>query len=182
MKTSTLLKTQILAATAGGLLLAAPASSDVKIDFASGNMSGGISQTIVTTPLTGTLTGFTIDFDYDPLTSGGSWASDAALVIDGAQWGGFNVLFGTTFVTYWAFDGSGSAAAGSYGDVIGGLSTVYAGGTATLIFGNGWSGASDVFYGNITVTLIGVDKVPAPGALALLGVAGFVGRRRRRSS
>ncbi len=30
-----------------------------------------------------------------------------------------------------------------------------------------------------TVTLIGVDNIPAPGAVALLGMAGLVGRRRR---
>jgi MYXO-CTERM domain-containing protein len=30
-----------------------------------------------------------------------------------------------------------------------------------------------------TVTLIGVDNVPAPGAVALLGMAGLFGRRRR---
>jgi MYXO-CTERM domain-containing protein len=36
--------------------------------------------------------------------------------------------------------------------------------------GGSWSG---------TITLYGVDVVPAPGALALLGVAGLAGRRRR---
>jgi uncharacterized protein (TIGR03382 family) len=30
-----------------------------------------------------------------------------------------------------------------------------------------------------SITLIGVDVIPAPGAVALLGLAGLVGRRRR---
>ncbi|NCF41254.1 MAG: PEP-CTERM sorting domain-containing protein, partial [Planctomycetia bacterium] len=32
---------------------------------------------------------------------------------------------------------------------------------------------------NGTFTLFGVNLVPAPGALALLGMAGLAGRRRR---
>jgi MYXO-CTERM domain-containing protein len=46
--------------------------------------------------------------------------------------------------------------------------------------GNGYgaSGSSGTWTG--TITLIGIDEVPAPGALALLGVAGLSARRRRR--
>jgi xanthosine utilization system XapX-like protein len=44
--------------------------------------------------------------------------------------------------------------------------------------GNGYgaTGTSGTWTG--TITLIGVN-VPAPGAIALLGLAGLVGRRRR---
>ena len=45
--------------------------------------------------------------------------------------------------------------------------------------GNGYgaAGTSGTWTGSIT--LIGVNAIPAPGALALLGVAGLAGRRRR---
>ena len=45
--------------------------------------------------------------------------------------------------------------------------------------GNGYgaAGTSGTWTGSIT--LVGVNAVPAPGALALLGVAGFAARRRR---
>jgi MYXO-CTERM domain-containing protein len=49
----------------------------------------------------------------------------------------------------------------------------------TIWLGNGYgaSGTSGTWTGSIT--LIGVDAVPAPGAIALLGLAGLAGRRRR---
>jgi MYXO-CTERM domain-containing protein len=47
--------------------------------------------------------------------------------------------------------------------------------------GNGYgaSGTSGTWTGSIT--LIGVNAVPAPGAVALLGVAGLAAGRRRRA-
>jgi uncharacterized protein (TIGR03382 family) len=51
----------------------------------------------------------------------------------------------------------------------------------------GITGAPDfAFTGSHTVTggyklIVGFNIIPAPGALALLGVAGLVGRRRRRN-
>jgi hypothetical protein len=43
-------------------------------------------------------------------------------------------------------------------------------------FGGGTSGS-----GSLNYTLGSVQLVPAPGAIALLGAAGLVGSRRRRS-
>lgn len=160
--------------------LASVAAADVKIDFADMfGVAGGGSQIIVTTPLQGTLTGFSINFDYTT-NAGGSWASDAALVIDGVQTGGYDIFLstGSIFNDYWSFDGPGSAASGNYGETVA-LGGVYNGNSATLEFGNGYSISDPVDYTNITVTLHGVDKIPAPGAVALLGVAGLMARRRR---
>jgi hypothetical protein len=58
---------------------------------------------------------------------------------------------------------------------------VFSGSAADPIIwlGNGYgaAGTSGTFTG--TITLIGVNAVPAPGAIALLGLAGLAGRRRR---
>ncbi len=52
---------------------------------------------------------------------------------------------------------------------------------AAIWLGNGYgaSGTSGTWSGSIT--LVGVNVIPAPGALALLGAAGLVGGRRRRA-
>jgi MYXO-CTERM domain-containing protein len=49
----------------------------------------------------------------------------------------------------------------------------------SVYLGNGYGagGTSGTWTGSIT--LLGVTAVPAPGAIALLGLAGLVGRRRR---
>ncbi len=46
--------------------------------------------------------------------------------------------------------------------------------------GNGWNSASAWGTWSGTITLHGVNLVPAPGALALLGAGGLVAARRRR--
>jgi MYXO-CTERM domain-containing protein len=45
--------------------------------------------------------------------------------------------------------------------------------------GNGYGAAGTSGTWSGTITLHGVDAVPAPGAIALLGLAGLAGRRRR---
>lgn len=49
--------------------------------------------------------------------------------------------------------------------------------TIWIVNGYGASGTSGTWTG--TLTLHGLDFVPAPGAVALLGLGGLVGRRRR---
>lgn len=144
-------------------------------------LSGGQSITQQLTGLSGTLTGFEIEIQFDPLNSTGSWASDGAFIVPGAgQWGGFNVLFGPPFNAFWSFDGPGSAAAGLYSDFQSLANPVVynPGDTLDFVFGNGWSGSGQVQY-EVCVTLFGV--IPTPGGLALLGFAGLAGSRRRRS-
>ncbi len=164
---------------AGAVLAAASAANaDYTVNLGTMTLTGGQSVSVTTANLTGTLTGFTIAFGYDPQASSGSWASDAALVIDGKQWGGFNVVFGgATSQGQWAFDGSGSANAGFYSDAKSTTGNYNGSAGANLIFGNGWATSGAVVYSNVTVVLQGV--VPAPGAFALLGLAGFASRRRR---
>ena len=139
--------------------------------------------------LTGTLTGVVVHYDFDPLNSAGSWASDAALTVGGPaggtfQWGGYDVLFpGATFVDFWIYDGGGSAPAGHYTDTRTDVPGPLAGagaGTYNVFLGNAWSTSGVVAYNNVTVTLQGLSVVPAPSAAGLLGLGGLALARRRR--
>ena len=51
----------------------------------------------------------------------------------------------------------------------------------TVWIGNGYgaTGTSGKWTGTVTLHGVNVVAVPAPGALALLGLAGLAGRRRR---
>jgi MYXO-CTERM domain-containing protein len=171
------------AAVAGSLATVASATTpSYSFCFDPVTLSGGQSVSLTLNNLSGTLTGFSIEFTFNPSPGSGAWASDAAFVLsDGTQWGGFNVLFGSQFQALWSFDGPGSAAAGTYTDTRSDAPPlVYNPGTSyTFIFGNGFSFSGPVDYSNICVTLFGV--VPAPGAVALLGLGGLVGMRRRRA-
>lgn len=164
----------ILAASAA-LVVAGAASADVVVSMGSASLAGGASMSASSGDVSGAMTGFTISFGYVS-GGGGAWASDAALVINGAQYGGYDILFGTAFMGAWGFDGPGSGADGAYGETRNHASSAAA---FNLVFGNGWSTGPVSSFNDVTVTLHGVNAVPAPGALALLGLAGFAGRRRR---
>jgi hypothetical protein len=168
------------------------ASADVVINLGSGSLAGG--ETLVQTPqLAGTLLGFVISYDFEPdqtAQTNGSWASDAALAIQSpitvpVQWGGYDIFVASgnpVFVDYWSFDGGGSAAPGPYTDIRQDIPVgMFGSGTWTLTFGNGWSQSTPVQYNSVTVTLFGLEPVPAPSAAAAMGLAGlgFMGRRRR---
>ena len=51
--------------------------------------------------------------------------------------------------------------------------------TMSVWIGNGYGSAGTSGTWTGTITLIGVNAVPAPGAIALLGLVGLAGRRRR---
>ena len=188
---STMTKLTTAVALAAAALAVPAASADVVLNLGSASLAGG--QTIVQTqPLSGTLLGFVISYDFEPdalAQANGSWASDAALAIQSpitvpVQWGGYDALIAggsSAFVDFWIFDGSGSAAPGPYTDIrqdipIGMFGT----GNWTITFGNGWSEATPVQYNSVTVTLLGLQPVPAPSGAAVLGLAGIGLMRRRR--
>lgn len=169
----------VLVAAGFAAMVAGVASADVKLDFSSGEYSGSESSVIKLTDLSGELTGFTISYYFKPLNND-SWASDAAFVLNGSQWGGFDVLLssGSSFVGFWPWDGPGSAGEGVYGGTLAASGSFTFGNSYSFEFGNAYSSGL-AYYKDITVTLHGVSQVPAPGAIALLGLAGLVGRRRR---
>ncbi len=164
----------LILATSAALVVAGAASADVVVSFGSHSLAGAEAMLALSGDVTGALTGVSISFDF---VSGGSGAlaSDMALVVNGTQFGGWNMLFGTSIGGPWGFDGPGSAANGHYTDTkaLAGSADSY-----LVVLANGWSAAPACQYNNFLVTLHGVE-VPAPGAIALLGLAGFAARRRR---
>lgn len=183
------MRTHALAAIAAAMGAAGAANADVVLNLGNANLAGG--QTVVQSPeLSGTLLGVVISFHFDPDTVAqvnGSWASDAALAIQSpitnpVQWGGYDTLVAgpsSVFVDDWIFIGESTP--GPYSDIrfdvpIGLFGT----GTWNVTFGNGWGDSTPVQYNSVTVTLMGLQAVPAPGAAALLGIAGMVAMRRRR--
>jgi hypothetical protein len=164
--------------------IASAAAAEVTLDLGSGTFAASEFNNYEF-ELIGTMTGFSISFDY-VTNEGGSWASDMVFFIigpglEGIAWGGFNTQFGIPINGgTWGFDGAGSAASGPYSDTKVHFAT--AGGMWSFGIGNGWTASPPVEYNNVSVTLFGdISFVPAPGAIALFAVAGLAGRGRRRA-
>ena len=164
------------------------ASADVTVTFTNQTWTGFNFSDLTAQfgGFTGTLTGVSVNATLNASTNY-TYADDLCVYVDPAplstggllQVGGFSNL-GATQRLSWA--NGGSSAPGS--TVIDSKSVnaiVFSGsGTDPIIWlGNGYgaSGTSGTWTGSIT--LVGVNAIPAPGALALLGVAGFAARRRR---
>ena len=174
-----------LLALGSAAALAAAANADVKFTIDDMIVSGFQGNEIETSLLSGTLTGISFSYDYDGSQSSSSWASDALFswgnnVQGYSSIGGYNGTIGT-WLGNWSYFGPGSAPNGTYGEAISVPALVLNNETLFLGMFNAYSGSGPVAYSNISITLIGVNKVPAPGALALLGAAGLAGSRRRRA-
>jgi len=135
---------------------------------------------------TGTLTGVSVNATLNASTNY-TYADDLCVYVDPAplstggllQVGGYSNL-GATQRLSWA--NGGSSAPGTTVIDAKSVNAIVFSGSATdpiIWLGNGYgaAGTSGTWTGSIT--LVGVNAVPAPGALALLGVAGFAARRRR---
>ena len=164
------------------------ASADVTVTFTNQTWAG-FQFTDLTAQFggfSGTLTGVSVNATLNASTNY-TYADDLCVYVDPAplstggllQVGGFSNL-GATQKLSWA--NGGSSAPGTTVIDAKSVNAIVFSGSATdpiIWLGNGYggSGTSGTFTGSIT--LIGVDAVPAPGALALLGLAGFAARRRR---
>lgn len=133
--------------------------------------------------------GFSFSGTVSGISGTSTWASDTVLRID-APGGGNVTAGGFNFPNDldWDFDGSGSTDDGTYAsgphlvDRLG--DPLFGGGTPK---GGTWSFTFTQSFGvaDQTVSWEGVSivlhKIPTPGALALLGLAGLAGRGRRRA-
>jgi MYXO-CTERM domain-containing protein len=164
------------------------ASADVTVSFTNQTWTGFNFSDLSATygGFIGTLTGVSVNATLNASTSF-TYADDLCVYVDPAplgtggllQVGGFSNLGAAQRFT-WA--NGGSDAPGTTVIDAKSVNAIVFSGSATdpiIWLGNGYgaAGTSGTWTGSIT--LVGVNAVPAPGALALLGVAGFAARRRR---
>ncbi len=167
-------------------LVGAAASADVTFSFANQTWTGfNFSEAYAANSLSGTLTGASINATLNASVSY-TYADDLCVYVAGTplatggalQCGGYsNLSAGQRY--FWPNGGSSAPGTTSIGTVNFTTGIDMTGSSNSVWIGNGYgaAGTSGTFTGSIT--LHGVNAVPAPGALALLGLAGFAGRRRR---
>ncbi|MFK7960242.1 MAG: PEP-CTERM sorting domain-containing protein [Phycisphaerales bacterium] len=182
------MKKQLMLVAGTAIAITSAASADVVINF-SGDLGALDMLTASVTDVTGTLSSIDVSFDYAEAVQDGSWASDAQMIVaDGTNdfiAGGFTDIGAAD--TAWAFDGPGSDGDGTYGENFidadwAELAMIGDDGDISISFQNNWDADANANSYDVTIILKGIEGtvVPAPGALALLGLAGFAGRRRRR--
>ncbi|MEY4182973.1 MAG: hypothetical protein RLZZ217_1599 [Planctomycetota bacterium] len=168
--------------------VAGTASADVTVTFTNQTWTGFNFSDLTAQfgGFTGTLTGVSVNATLNASTNF-TYADDLCVYVDIAplgtggllQVGGFSNLSATQRLS-WANGGS-SAPGTTVIDSKSVNAISFSGSAADPIIwlGNGYgaSGTSGTWTGSIT--LIGVNAVPAPGAIALVGLAGLAGRRRR---
>jgi hypothetical protein len=193
------MKATFIASGAAALGLASAASADITISLTNSTFAGFQFNTFLDYTqfnVVGTLTAASINVtlnssvaytyaddlcvyvDIEPLGAGSSNVGASRLQI-----GGFSNLGAPQRLT-WPNGASSAPGTTSIGTRNLTTALTFTGDKAvdgTIWIGNGYGAAGTAGTWTGTVTLIGLDVVPipAPGALALLGVAGLVGRRRR---
>lgn len=135
--------------------------------------------------------GFSFAGVIQGISGSAAWASDTKLEIvapDGTTYdiGGFT----NPSDNDWDFDGSQSTEDGLYIHGLGSpfgdgqpdfvFDKIAKGGVWSFTFTNDWSGAPVITWKGVSILLHKQAALPAPGALALLGLAGLAGARRRR--
>jgi hypothetical protein len=178
----------VLASTVAAAALVSAASADVTVTFTNQTWTGFNFSDLTAAfgGFSGTLTGVSVNATLNASTNY-TYADDLCVYVDVAplstggllQVGGFSNLSATQRLS-WA-NGASSAPGTTVIDSVSVNPIVFSGSAADPIIwlGNGYgaAGTSGTWTGSIT--LIGVNAVPAPGAIALLGLAGLAGRRRR---
>ena len=174
----------VLAAGVAAAALVSAASADVTYTFTNQAWTGfTFNEAYVGGSLTGTLTGASVNAVLNASTNY-TYADDLCIYVAGSplalggmlQCGGFSNLSATQRYS-WANGGSDAANTPVSGTV--NFTTgidMAANPTMSIWIGNGYgaAGTSGTWTGTITLHF-----VPAPGAIALLGLAGLTGRRRR---
>jgi uncharacterized protein (TIGR03382 family) len=165
--------------------IVASASADVTITLTNQTFTGFNFSSIG--PLSGTLTGASINVTLDASVAY-TYADDLCLYVTPTstlatggvlQIGGFSNLNASQRL-FWpngASDAPGTTSVGTV-TLVNALN-FDANPAYSAWVGNGYGAANTSGTWTGTITLLGVNAVPAPGAMALLGLAGVVGRRRR---
>ena len=178
------MKTAFLGASLAAIV-GSVATADVTYSFTSQTWTGfNFNEAYAPGPLAGTLTGATVNATLNASVSY-TYADDLSVYVAGSplalggtlQCGGFSNLQAAQRYS-WANGGSntpGTPVTGTVNFTTG--INMTASPTLSVWIGNGYgaAGTSGTWTGSIT--LLGVT--PAPGAIALVGLAGLVGRRRR---
>ena len=177
----------ILAAGVAAAALVSAASADVTYTMTNQTWTGfNFTEAYAAGSLTGTLTGASVNASLNASTNY-TYADDLCIYVAGTplalggmlQCGGFSNLNAAQRYS-WANGGSdapGTPVSGTVNFTTG--IDMAANPTMSVWIGNGYGAAGTSGNWTGTITLIGVNAVPAPGAIALLGLAGLVGRRRR---
>ena len=179
------MKTAFLGASLAAIV-GSVATADVTYSFTNQTWTGfNFTEAYTAGGLSGTLTGATVNATLNASTSY-TYADDLAVYVAGSplalggalQCGGYSNLNAAQRY-YWANGGSSAPNTTVTGTVNFTTGINMTGSTNSVWIGNGYgaAGTSGTFTGSIT--LLGVTAVPAPGAIALVGLAGLVGRRRR---
>ena len=179
------MKTAFLGASLAAIV-GSVATADVTYSFTNQTWTGfNFTEAYVAGGLTGTMTGASINATLNASVSY-TYADDLAVYIAGTplalggalQCGGFSNMQAAQRY-YWPNGASSAPGTTVTGTVNFTTGINMTGSTNSVWIGNGYgaAGTSGTFTGSIT--LLGVTAVPAPGAIALVGLAGLVGRRRR---
>ncbi len=179
-------------AACAAMALAGAASADVTIDFTDATFAGFSFDQLFGVDageyLVGTLTAVSVDAVLTASTSY-TYADDLCIYVDDLplstggllQVGGFSNLSAAQRY-FWPNGGSSAPGTTVIGTVNLTTALAFTGSAAdaAVWLGNGYGAAGTSGTWTGSVTLIGVDAIPAPGAVALLGLAGLAGSRRRR--
>jgi len=179
------MKTAFLGASLAAIV-GSVATADVTYSFTNQIWTGAnFNEAYAAGSLSGTLTGATVNATLNASTSY-TYANDLTVYVAGTplalggalQCGGFSNLQAAQRYS-WANGASSAPGTTVTGTVNFTTGLNMTGSTNSVWIGNGYTaaGTSGTFTGSIT--LLGVNAVPAPGAIALVGLAGLVGRRRR---
>ena len=180
------MKTAFLGASLAAIV-GSVATADVTYSFTNQTWAGfNFTEAYTAGGLSGTLTGATVNATLNASTNY-TYADDLTVYVAGSplalggalQCGGFSNLNAAQRYS-WANGGSstpGTTVTGTVNFTTGVDMT--ASPTLSVWIGNGYGAAGTSGNWTGSITLLGVSAVPAPGAIALVGLAGLVGRRRR---
>lgn len=179
------MKTAFLGASLAAIV-GSVATADVTFTFTNQTWTGfNFTEAYTAGGLSGTLTGASVNATLNASTNY-TYADDLCVYVAGSplalggalQCGGFSNLNAAQRYS-WPNGGSSTPGTTVTGTVNFTTGLNMTGSTNSVWIGNGYgaAGTSGTFTGSIT--LLGVSAVPAPGAIALVGLAGLVGRRRR---